>query len=62
MFMRTITSWCRSARENCRSSLPTAPSDAELKTGAPYASKAGVAHDVINRNAFQFSFIEIELK
>ena len=37
-------------------------SKAELKTGAPYAREAGVAHDVINPNAFEFSFIEIELK
>ena len=39
-----------------------AASDAGLETGAPYAREAGVAHDVINRNAFEFSFIEIELK
>ena len=39
-----------------------AASDAELNAGAPYAREAGVAHDVINRNAFEFSFIEIELK
>jgi hypothetical protein len=39
-----------------------AVSDAELVTGAPYAREAGVAHDVINRNAFEFSFIEIEVK
>jgi hypothetical protein len=39
-----------------------AASDAELVTGAPYAREAGVAHDVINRNAFEFSFIEIEVK
>ena len=39
-----------------------ATSDAELVTGAPYARDAGVAHDVINRNAFEFSFIEIEVK
>ena len=39
-----------------------AASDAELVTGAPYARDAGVAHDVINQNAFEFSFIEIEVK
>ncbi len=39
-----------------------APSDAELVTGAPYARDAGVAHDVINQNPFEFSFIEIEMK
>jgi len=39
-----------------------AASDAELVTGAPYARDAGVAHDVINQNAFEFSFIEVEVK
>jgi beta-alanine degradation protein BauB len=39
-----------------------AASDADLVIGAPYAREAGVSHDVINRNAFEFSFIEIELK
>jgi beta-alanine degradation protein BauB len=39
-----------------------AASDADLVIGAPYAREAGVSHDVINRNAFDFSFIEIELK
>jgi beta-alanine degradation protein BauB len=39
-----------------------ATSDAELVTGVPYARDAGVAHNVINQNAFDFSFIEIELK
>jgi quercetin dioxygenase-like cupin family protein len=37
-------------------------SDGDLVIGAPYAREAGVSHDVINRNAFDFSFIEIELK
>ena len=37
-------------------------SDAQLTTGIPYAREAGVAHDVANPNAFEFSFIEIELK
>lgn len=36
--------------------------DVELKAGASYARTAGVAHNVINANAFEFSFIEIELK
>ncbi|HZT27701.1 MAG TPA: hypothetical protein VFA57_18575 [Pseudolabrys sp.] len=36
--------------------------DAQLTTGVPYAREAGVAHDVANPNAFEFSFIEIELK
>jgi quercetin dioxygenase-like cupin family protein len=37
-------------------------SEAELVTGVPYARAAGVAHDVINANPFEFRFIEIELK
>jgi len=35
---------------------------AELVTGVPYFRPAGVAHDVRNANAFEFVFIEIELK
>ncbi len=34
---------------------------AELKTGVPYFRKRGVEHDVINANAFEFAFIEVEL-
>jgi beta-alanine degradation protein BauB len=37
-------------------------SRAELKQGAPYFRSAGVEHDVINANAFEFAFVEIELK
>lgn len=36
--------------------------DAELATGVPYARDAGVSHNVINQNAFEFSFVEIEIK
>ncbi len=36
--------------------------DVQLSSGMPYAREAGVAHDVANPNAFEFSFIEIELK
>jgi quercetin dioxygenase-like cupin family protein len=34
----------------------------ELKRGASYARPAGVEHDVINANAFDYAFVEIELK
>jgi quercetin dioxygenase-like cupin family protein len=34
---------------------------AELQTHQPYARKAGVEHNVINANAFDFAFLEIEL-
>jgi beta-alanine degradation protein BauB len=37
-------------------------SDAELVTGVPYARSAGVAHNVISVNAFEFRFIEVEIK
>ena len=36
--------------------------DATLAAGASYARSAGVEHDVINVNAFDFAFVEIELK
>ena len=35
---------------------------AALRTGEPYFREAGVEHDVRNANAFEFAFIEIELK
>lgn len=35
---------------------------AELKAGAPYYRDAGVEHDVINANDFDYAFIEIEIK
>ena len=34
----------------------------ELVTGRPYFRPAGVEHDVRNVNAFEFVFVEIELK
>ena len=35
---------------------------APLRTGVSYARQAGVEHDVINMNDFEFVFVEIELK
>ena len=35
---------------------------AELKRGQSYFRKAGVHHNVINANDFDYAFIEIELK
>jgi quercetin dioxygenase-like cupin family protein len=35
---------------------------AELKAGVPYFRKAGVEHDVINANEFEFAFIETEIR
>jgi len=35
---------------------------AELQVGVPYFREAGVEHDVINDNAFEFAFMEVEIK
>jgi quercetin dioxygenase-like cupin family protein len=34
----------------------------QLTAGAPYYRDAGVEHDVVNPNAGEFAFVEIELK
>ena len=36
--------------------------EAELRHGVSYARTAGVEHNVINANAFEFAFVEIELR
>lgn len=36
--------------------------DAMLTAGEPYYREAGVEHDVINANGFDFAFVEVELK
>jgi quercetin dioxygenase-like cupin family protein len=41
---------------------PAGVRDAVLTLGASYARPAGVAHNVINANEFEFRFIEVELK
>ena len=41
---------------------PGGTREVELKAGGSYARSAGVAHNVVNINAFDFSFVEIELK
>ena len=35
---------------------------ADLKLGVSYFRRAGVHHNVINANDFEFAFVEIELK
>jgi len=35
--------------------------EAQLTSGVAYARRKGVAHNVINPNAFEFRFLEIEL-
>ncbi len=37
-------------------------SRADLRRGVPYFRNAGVEHDVINANPFEFAFVETELK
>ncbi len=34
----------------------------ELKKGVPYFRNAGVEHDVVNANDYEYLFVEIELK
>lgn len=41
---------------------PEGTRDVQLQAGASYARPKGVAHNVINANAFEFRFVEIELK
>jgi beta-alanine degradation protein BauB len=36
--------------------------DAQLTAGVPYARPAGVSHNVINANDYEFRFIEMELR
>ena len=35
---------------------------AELRAGQPYYRNAGVEHNVVNANTFEFSFVEVELR
>lgn len=41
---------------------PGGTCEVDLKAGVPYTRKAGVEHDVINANAYEYAFIEVELK
>ena len=41
---------------------PDGTRDALLTAGVSYARAAGVEHDVVNVNAYEFRFIEVELK
>ena len=41
---------------------PDGTKDVELLAGAPYARPAGVVHNVVNVNDFEFVFVEVELK
>ena len=37
-------------------------SDVVLQSGVSYSRLAGVEHNVVNANSFEFAFIEIELR
>lgn len=41
---------------------PEGTREVDLKAGVSYTRKAGVEHDVINANTFEYAFIEVELK
>jgi len=41
---------------------PEGVREVQLLTGVSYSRPKGVAHNVINANAFEFRFVEIELK
>jgi quercetin dioxygenase-like cupin family protein len=41
---------------------PGGARDVVLTAGQSYARPAGIAHNVINANDYEFSFVEIELK
>jgi beta-alanine degradation protein BauB len=40
---------------------PTGTREVRLESGASYARPAGITHNVINANAYEFRFVEIEL-
>jgi quercetin dioxygenase-like cupin family protein len=40
---------------------PTGSREARLEVGGSYARPAGVAHNVVNINPYEFRFVEIEL-
>ena len=65
------TGWHRHGHDYCVVPLTTGPLMIEekdgsqivqLETGKAYAREAGIEHDVINPNPFEFAFIEIEVK
>lgn len=41
---------------------PAGVRDVAMQAGGSYAREAGVSHNVINANDFEFRFVEIELK
>ena len=45
-----------------RLETPDGVVDAQLEIGKPYFREVGVEHDVINANAYEFVFVETEIK
>ncbi len=41
---------------------PTGTREVQLQVGVSYTRSAGVAHNVINANDYEFVFIEVELR
>jgi beta-alanine degradation protein BauB len=41
---------------------PAENREAQLTSGVPYFRNVGVEHNVINANAFEFVFIEVEIR
>jgi len=41
---------------------PGGERSSELRQGVPYFRNAGVEHDVVNANDYEYTFIEIEFK
>ena len=41
---------------------PTGTREVQLQVGVSYTRSAGVAHNVINANEYEFVFIEVELR
>ena len=41
---------------------PLGVREVRLEAGASYSRQAGVAHNVVNANDYEFRFVEIELK
>lgn len=40
----------------------TGTREAQLTAGVAYSRQAGVSHNVINANAYEFRFVEVEIK
>jgi quercetin dioxygenase-like cupin family protein len=65
------TGWHRHERDYCVVPLTTGvlritdadgTTDANLVAGGSYFRRAGVEHDVVNANPFEFAFVEVEVK